>query len=209
MHHKLRLSPVDPVKVYHALCPSAANKQDNICNATFLKLWHASSTKANFKWYCDICLTEMETTKCSSLENVVHTLVKKVSELTNEVQKMKQPENSPVPNQPSGLPPVMHSGAWADPKSVQNLRASLVIKPNDKKDKVNLESIRKIVVDNNIPVSKVGVSTSGNTFVHCPSVAVRDKLQSLLESDIPNQTVHALKEKLTSISVVGITEEFT
>ena len=197
-------------KVFHALCPSAANRKDNICNATFLKLWHASSTKANFKWYCDICLTDMETTKSSSLENVVHTLVTKVSELTNEVQKMKQSEKvSPVPNQPSGLPTVIHGGAWADPKSVQNLRASLVIKPNDKKDQVNLETIRKIVVDNNIPVSKVGVSTSGNTFIHCPSIAARDKLQPLLESDIPNQTVHSLKEKLPSISIVDITEKFT
>ena len=82
-----------------------------------------------------------------------------------------------------------------------------MIKPNDKKDKVNLESIRKIVVDNNIPVAKVGVSTSGNTFVHCPSAAAKDKLQPVLESEIPNQMVHSLKEKFPSISIVGITEE--
>ena len=30
-----------------------------------------------------------------------------------------------------------------------------------------------------------------------------------MEFDIPNQTIHSLKEKLPSISIVGITEEIT
>ena len=68
-----------------------------------------------------------------------------------------------------------------------------------------MESIRKIDVSNNIPVTKVGVSTKGNTFIHCPSAEIQDKLKSHL-TKIPNQTVHAIKDKLPSISITGITQ---
>lgn len=197
-------------KMFHAICPSATNKQDTICNVSFLKLWQSSSTKNNFKWHCDTCLTDMETAKSASLEAVVHTLVQKVSDLTNEVQQIKQPQAVCSDNSTSAFAPVTYGGSWSDPKAVQNLRSSLVIKPvadaDGKKSTVNLENVRKIAVDNNIPVSKVGVSANGNTFIHCPSSAARDKLQPLLASNNPNQSVKPLQEKFPSISITGITE---
>ena len=54
-------------------------------------------------------------------------------------------------------------------------------------------------------MTKVGVSTKGNTFIHCPSPEIRDKLESHL-TNVPNQTVHAIKDKLPTISITGITQ---
>ena len=68
-----------------------------------------------------------------------------------------------------------------------------------------MESIRKIAVNNKIPVNKVEVSSKGNTFIHCPSAEIRDKLESHL-TKVPNQTVHTIKDKLPSISITGITQ---
>lgn len=203
-------------KAFHAICPSAPTKEDYACSTSFLRLWHLSSTKDNFKWYCDKCLTNMETISNASLEAQFHSLVEKVTELTSEVRQLKKQSanHTPVSDQSPELPAVTYGGSWADPKSVQNLRSSLLIKPvstenGAKNTPVSLESIRKIVVENNIPVSKVGVSANGETFVHCPSTAARDKLQPLLETDLPSQTVVSLKEKLPSISIVGITGEIS
>ena len=54
-------------------------------------------------------------------------------------------------------------------------------------------------------MSKVGTSTKGNTFIHCPSPEIRDKFEAHL-TDVPNQTVHAIKDKLPTISITGITQ---
>ena len=83
-----------------------------------------------------------------------------------------------------------------------------MIKPDFKETQLDLDTIHEIVVDTELPVNKVGVSSIGNTFVHCPTIEITDKLQEQF-SDMPGQTVHSLKNKQPSISIVGITENFT
>ena len=85
------------------------------------------------------------------------------------------------------------------------MKASLVIKPTVLSEKISMESIRKIVVNNKIPVTKVGVSSKGNAFIHCPSAEIRDELESHLVK-VPNQKVHAIKDRLPSISNAGFTQ---
>ena len=63
--------------------------------------------------------------------------------------------------------------------------------------------VRDIAVRNQIPLSNVGVSQSGDTFIQCPSASARDKLQPLLEADLANKVV-PLKEKLPQITIVDI-----
>ena len=201
--------------VYHAVCPSAPTKQDYACTPSFLKSWNSNSTKENFKWYCNGCLTNLESATCTSMETQFLNLVQQVKALTAEVRDLKQSVQGTSQNEEQvTFPPVSYGGAWSNQNNVQNLRASLVIKPVTKENvanttAINMESIRKLVVDNSIPVSKIGVSKSGNTFIHCPSTAARDKLQPLLENDLPNKTVISLKEKLPSVSIVGVTEDIS
>ena len=201
--------------VFHAICPSAPTKQDYVCNPSFLKSFNSNSTKENFKWYCDRCLTNLESATCTSMETQFLNLVQQVTALTNEVRELKQSVQGTHQNEEqTAFPAVSHGGPWSSQKNVQNLRASLVIKQVTKENVANttpvdMESIKKLVVKNSIPVSKVGVSANGNTFIHCPSTAARDKLQPLLESDLPNKTVVSLQEKLPSVSIVGITEEIS
>lgn len=218
-------------KIFHALCPSVVNKQDGICNISFLKLWHSGSKKSNFKWYCDPCLTHMEHSQFSDFQTKFFTLIEKVNDLTNEVKSLsgtvgKQNESITVLNSEIAslkslknddgkngessnvaFTSPLYGGSWSNPKSVQNLKASLVVKPVSTESPINIASIEKIAVKHRIPVSRVGVASNGNTFVHCPTKAARDKLQPLLTSDLPEQTVMALKDKMPSISIAGITKE--
>ena len=54
------------------------------------------------------------------------------------------------------------AGPWSDSNSVRKMKASLVIKPMVMSEKISMESIRKIVVNNKIPVTKVRVSSKGS-----------------------------------------------
>ena len=201
-------------KSYHALCSSIVNKHDGICNSSFLKLWQTPSTKMNFKWYCDACLTDKENCEHSDMQTQLYILINQVKELAKEVKELKdgvykpngatnsETESTGVLQSPS------YSGAWSNLKSVESLKSSLMVKPvSNDKTPVALDNIERIVVKNKIPVSRVGVAANGNTYIHCPNRAARDKLIPLLETDLPQETVQPLKEKLPSITIVGITKE--
>ena len=75
--------------VFHGICPSAPAKHDYACNASFLKMFNSNSTKENFKWYCDRCLTNLENATCTSMETQFLNLVQQVTALTNEVRELK------------------------------------------------------------------------------------------------------------------------
>ena len=112
---------------------------------------------------------------------------------------------------------VSHDIPWKDAARVQQMKSSFVVK--HKKDdattspNINLARIQQIAVANNIPVSNIGVSKKGNTFIHCPSVEHRDKLQPLISADAKDKDVHSIKEKSPHITVTDIiqtgTEEIT
>ena len=71
-----------------------------------------------------------------------------------------------------------------------------------------MKEVKRIVIENNVQVSRVGVSSKGNTFIHCASVKDRDKLQEQL-GDLTGHTRRSLEDNMPSISLVGITEEYT
>ena len=73
----------------------------------------------------------------------------------------------------------------------------------------DLLKLKKVGVDNKIPVSRVGYDKNGNTFVDCPSVSDCTKLQPLLVTNFQDKEVSVLKEKLPCISIVGIQDEVT
>ena len=75
-----------------------------------------------------------------------------------------------------------NKGSWTDAKRVHRMKSSFEVKhKNDGASGsiIDVNRIKHIAVENNIPVSKVGVSQKGNTFIHCPSVEDRYKLQPL------------------------------
>ena len=84
----------------------------------------------------------------------------------------------------------------------------MYIKPNTPEDKLDMKKLSKIAVENNVQVSKIGVSTKGNTFIHCASVKARDRLEEKVK-ELTGHTAHSLSDKEPSISLVGLTEELT
>ena len=179
---------------FHALCTSVKEKGKGICNMSFLKLFLTPSTKSNFKWFCDGCLTKFENTKTTTIEERFTVLAAQIVDLFKEVNNVKDIVSSSKKTYCSSE----HCDStvktsftpWSDGNRVQNMKSSLVIKHKSGDtagDAADLSKIREIVVQNNIPVSNVGVSKNGNTFINCLSVESRDELQPLLSDHLVNK----------------------
>ena len=198
------LNCADCLGMFHATC-SELDKPDLPCSKTFLDSFLRA--KCNFKWYCERCEIRRDSAMKVSLSTYMAVLSKNVETLNNKVDELTAKSN-PGTNQSTGIPSVSQGGVWSNPNAVQQLRASLVIKPNTPEDKLDMKELNKIVVENNVQVSKVGVSTKGNTFIHCASVEARDKLEEKVK-ELTGHTAHSLLDKEPSISLVGLTEELT
>ena len=73
---------------FHAVC-SSTTKQNKICNETLLKNFSQNSTKDNFKWYCNVCLTLYEHDKNSGIQNKLNTMLLKFEMLTNVIRDLQ------------------------------------------------------------------------------------------------------------------------
>ena len=65
---------------YHAVCDGAVDAQ--LGSKTLVKTFVAASTKSNFKFFCDVCLTTFE-------QNLVATEDQKISGLVDKVNSME------------------------------------------------------------------------------------------------------------------------
>ena len=202
---------------FHALC-SASDKTNYLCNKTFLGLFLGASTKLNFKWFCDGCLTKFESSKVATMEDKYGELVSQMSEMTkalnavqNDVLEIKKSSAEAVTNasvsvkQSTGYTDTV-SGVetnWSNHNRVQNMKASLVIKQSSGTEP-DINKLRELAIKNQIPVANVRISKKGDTFIQCPTSKDRDKLQPLLQADYGENKVTSLKEKLPHISIVDI-----
>ena len=217
-------------KHFHAQCTSV-DKSKFICNASLLKMFKTASTSENFKWFCDGCLTAWETNKVATADDKLSDLIEKVQKIADNVGNLNESVSAlqkhsiekrtdEVDANLSGISNMdnvntgVKNAAWDDTQKVDKIRASFVLKQKNDSSKTaddfvapDLNKLKDIAVNNGIPVSKIGVSKSGDTFIHCPSVGDRNKLQPLLQDNFKHYDVHPMKEKLPHITITGISRE--
>ena len=211
-------------KSFHAICTEITDKSDAICTQTLLKQFHTPSTKCNFKWFCDTCLTEFETNKASTSGQRFSVLAEQLKEMSNEInevkhlsQEVKELKNLIINNCSTNGSAITSNTAnksmWFDEKRVHQMKSSLVIKHTNNDvhaTALDLNVVKEIAVKNNIPVTNIGVSKKGDTFIHCPSAEARDKLQPLLISaKLADREVVPMKEKSPHITIVDIIQTGT
>ena len=95
---------------------------------------------------------------------------------------------------------------WFNEKRVHQMKSSLMIRHKNNDDPptaLDLNVVKDIAVKNNIPVTNIGVSQKGDTFIHCPSAEARDKLQPLISADLKDKEVVPMKEKTPTINLVA------
>ena len=209
-----QLQCADCEQTFHAACKNL-DKDDTQCTPTFLGLFHANSTKKpNFSWTCNTCATSKDTAHKVAMTQQIDKLSIQVSQLSDavativgKVDKM----NTLTPGKPPPGPTAdLSTNPWSDPSAVQRIRSALVVKPHLATGGADVKKkIAKIVVENNLQVHSIGVSSTGNTFVNCPSQPVRDELQQKLREDdeMKDHVTESLHDMQPSISIVGVTTE--
>ena len=218
------------VKPFHGYCTSA-NDNNFISKQTFMKSWHSPSVKSNFQWHCDSCKTRMEENAASTMEDRLDRLLAMVGTLSNELISVKKTMGDELDTVKAKLQEVSESvvnktmttssasdaaapqSPWHDTARVKNIRSSLVLrgkaKPTETEKEADLEKLKSLAVSNNIPVSRVGHDSSGNTYIDCPTAEDSSLLQPLLTENFQDKEVSVIKPKLPCVTIVGIQDEVT
>ena len=211
---------------FHGLCDSQDGKNDGIAKETYLGLYKRKSTKKNFSWKCDVCLTVSEQTQASTVKDMISQLMDRFTrfetQLPDIIRAIVKEESEKIDvNRTNDLEELSSNIAakitepvktvsvtpWNDTERLEGMKASLLIKPDEAGNPVNAKTVKKIVMDNGVPVNKVVVTSTGDTFINLPDQKSRDKLFPLLKSD--KNDVVLLKSKLPTISILGVTDELT
>lgn len=208
---------------YHAYCESPEGIADGIAKKTHLSLHKQGSTKKNFSWKCDRCMTISEQNEASSVRDMISQLVDRFNQFETqlpqkingmvheEFQKLTDSQTQEIDKLSDSIVTKMSNPVtptvWSDTKRVEEVKSSLLVKADKDGKPVDPGKVRKIIRENGVPVNKVVVASSGDTFINLPNVKSRDKLHPLLQSD--TNDIVLLKSKLPAISLLGVTDKLS
>ena len=213
---------------FHALCNSdEGNSEEYIARKSHLNLHKQPSTKKNFMWKCNRCLTLSEENQAASVRELMSKLMERFvmlesqiktqikTQVTEEFEKLTVSQTEEFEKLSSSIatkevpePAPGVTTVWSDSNRVnQMIKSSLLVKADTDGNPVSAEKVKKVVMDHGIPVTKVVVSSTGDTFINMPDEKSRDKLHPLLQSE--DNDVVLLKSKLPSISIMGVTEDLS
>ena len=71
-------------KDFHAVCSLTSDRSEAICNPSFFKLFRSSTTKANFKWFCDSCLTNFELNRATTLDERFSVIANQIKDMLKQ-----------------------------------------------------------------------------------------------------------------------------
>lgn len=187
---------------FHALCKSATNQ---ICNKSLLACFMQKSTKRNFVWYCDVCLTKaelMNTESKSSQSQKVQDLENKIDLLSAKVDSISDVlvpgESSIVPRICSNKP----SNVWKNSSKITILRNNLSGSPN-------LEQLEKEVVSGCIEITNSKRTSKGDVIITCPTSTAANKIKEIATTLLPGHIVKDPHVKYSWINIVGFETNHT
>ena len=185
-------------KNFHALCKNTGNQ---ICNKSLLTLLLQRSTKKNFVWYCDNCLTRLElnnaeskssqSEKVEALENKIDLLTEKVNTISNAL--------APLDN---SAPLQINRGQKRTPNVWKNTSKVTILK-NNLSGAPNLQQLEQRVVDDGIEVTSSKRTPGGDFIITCPTSSAANKVKALANTLLPDHVVKDPHVKYSWINVVG------
>ena len=196
-------------EMVHVLCPNISPDQKIAFKSTVSGIL-SPSTKQNILFFCDVCLTEFEIEKASDTtkkvdlqETKVTNMDKKLEEITALLKKNLE-EKLPVGN----------GTAWADKVKIQPLKNSdsiLVAKlGNTAEEYVNGKNkIEDVIVRNKCAVKNAYKNKAGELVMVCDTEESCSKLKTLVTDANMNFDVSSPTPKLKSISIVGLSSEYS
>ena len=201
---------------FHGVCKGAV--ETHVGTLTMVKLFLAASTKSNFKFYCDICLTNLERNLVETEDQKIETLTKEVNSMKTTLSEIVTYMKTSTTNQQSkvpSLPPdAQKKNIWYDQEKLSAIKAPaskalLVIKKNTDaaQHELTRSNVAKTIMENKIAVSQSYDNKDGDMIVVCDSEGKRNELKNLVASKDNNIEMNTPSKKRKSITIVGLRQQ--
>ena len=189
---------------FHVLCGGS----NAICNKSLLILYQQKSTKKNFVWYCDSCITQLEvletesqtsnSQKVDELEKKIDVLTDKVTSITEILTPVRSPDFPTLTDTSNTLLSNTQSNtgnAW------QNSSRVMIMKNNH--GPPNLEQLEQRIIGEHIDVTNSKRNMKGDVIITCPTSTAANKIKDLATELLPDHTVKDPRVNSSWINVVG------
>ena len=205
--------------LFHAVCPTYENE---ICNKTLFKMFSAKSTKCNFMWFCDPCLTSFEfevtandTARINNLEHQIKTMNSRFDEMKelilNTMSKDNQnagksnTQNKLKSNNDSVKQSVEIEETTEDILNVNpwQVQSRVTILKDNLGNIPDLSEFERKAMDKNLNVKKATHDKKGNIILVCPSAQDALAVHEQATKDFPLNTVLDPKSPTSVINIVG------
>jgi len=207
---------------FHAVCSSVSN-DDKLATKTTVTNFLLGSTKKNFAFLCDICLTTLErdtaesdTQRINTLENNMSTMNNQLSEIKQLLMKKDMPDLSTKAVTVEKSKSNNSSSIWFNKERLQTVKAPpapsvlVVGKSSDEdNDQKNMEVVEKVIMENNIGLQKSYKNKSGELVIVCDSKESRDNLSTIVDSIDKKIPTKSPNGKRPTIAIVGLYKEYT
>ena len=200
--------------LFHAICDSA-HGDDKVATKTTIEYFLRPSTKENFLFFCDSCLTKMEVSRTETETSRMNAMEKKlvgVDEKLNEIMTLLNAQKGSTVK--SAVQPPKQN-IWSDKERLVSVKAPepkavLVISSSSdsEKDQEAQELIERVVVENEISLKESHKSKDGDLVLVCESKTARDELKDLVQTADVELKINSPNGKQIPITLVGLPKNY-
>ena len=199
-------------EMFHALC-AEMSQETKVGSQTMVKTFLAASTKGNFKFYCDECLTKLELSAAESESQKIINLQEKYNSMEKKMDQILKlllsEKEEPMKKQKEV------GSIWNDQEMLKKIKvpppkAVLVIKKTDGITETSQnEILENAISSNKLPITKSYKNKSGDLTVVCETKEAREQLKSIVSSENGNIVFASPPEKCSYVTIVGLSKEFS
>ena len=210
---------------FHALgCDQSASK---LVNKSLLTSFHRLSTRKNFLFSCDSCLTKSEMLKAdkeqasyqllhnriNQLESIIMTELKviksqlpKPSEVTTTSISPASSDTSVPTNISSVEHPPTSTHGWSDQAKIAacKSKSTFIIKPSSGEPGVDMSKLNDIAIEHSIAIDKTSVNDKGHAIVVVDGEASSKAFMPVVSNAVSGASVVQLPSKLPTVVFVAI-----
>ena len=202
--------------VFHAICENT-NNDNKVATKSMIATFLTPSTKDNFQFFCNTCLTklensmaESETERISTLEKNFYNMEAKLDEI-KEILKNKETVKTSSPKSSNAV----RSSIWLDKDKLETIKAPpaksvLVVKKVEDQEKSveNQSIVETAIMNHNISVVESYKNRSGDLMVVCETEDTRNELKNLVTSCSDDIVMNTPREIRPAITIVGLPREY-
>jgi len=184
---------------------------------SLVKSFNSETTKPNFLFLCDECLTSFEQREADVESERITRLEKRLinveGKILSELSELKSlSSKAPVPSPPPVVP-TPPNPLWTDPARLDKLKvpATFMVRPDSGGNApVSLSKIGELADKQSIPVHSTSSDPQGRTWITTQDQESCDKLKLQLsqgESPVDKSSIVDVYNKTPTVVLVGLQEE--